>query len=517
MSVGGPSLAVASACAFCAGIALVERGGHDLLAPCLGVLALVAAPRSSRGFALLLLFAALGAGRAVGVRVRHPVDLGAGYCDRDVVLRGVVCEPVTKGARGGRLVVRARVLACGLRLDEVSLRILVIYPLPACIGSPVSWGQEITAVGRLRRLDATGVTPRWAARAHSEVDAVLRLRSAGDVTACGEGDLGFPLGWAAAVRRSAERGLDTALPPSTAAICKGVLLAEAGEVEPLLADAFRDTGTFHVLVTAGIHVSFLTAGVIALLGAAGVGGAVAALLAIPWVAFYTLVAGASPSIVRAAITGCLALVAHASGREPDGRRSLSVAVLVMTAWSPALVTDPGFQMSVACVTGILHLSPRIARRLSKLPSYLARSLAVALSTQIMIAPLTALYFGGVSLAGVLANLLVVPLCELLLALAFALSVLGAAAAHGTMLGLGGGPLSWFVLPLAWAATLDARLVATVVRGFQQLPGCALQVPAPDGRELVLWYALVLLAATGTERSAEQEPETSEPLERTNRP
>jgi competence protein ComEC len=235
-------------------------------------------------------------------------------------------------------------------------------------------------------------------------------------------------------------------------------------------------------------VNFVIAGWIALLGLGGVSGTRASLTAIPVIALFAMVAGGSPSIVRACAMGAFALLGQAIGRDgtrlvlkprgenEGGPRGLAVAVLAMTGWNPGLLHDPGFQMSVACVLGIVVLSPLLAGRLRFVPGRIRASVAVTLATQLMVAPLAAYYFGTVSLAGLAANLVVVPLCELLLGLGFALVAASA-----------------LPLPLLWRATAVVTWVVgtgimDVVAVLRRVPLCSVQVATPSAGEVVGAYA-----------------------------
>lgn len=459
----------------------------------------------------VLAFLVLGVVRGLMVEASRPSEAMAALRGGEAVLRGVVIEPEVVGGGRARFVLAVRQAAHGQNLATVRARVLVVFPVAEGASAPVHWGQEVVVAGRV---EAPATRPdfdqaAWLAR--RDIFEIVRLRSAGQVTACGDGQLVLPVRLAARLRKGMEQVLEGLLPTLPAALVKGVLLAESRGVPADVAQAFRHTGTFHVLVTAGIHVSFAAHAWIAALGALGCGGARASLAAVPVIALYALVSGASPSIVRAALMGALALAALAAGRLIDGRRSLALAALVMLAWNPRLTGDPGFQMSVACVTGILHLAPRISDALERLPAPLRRPLAVTLAVQIMMAPLSALYFGEVSLAGALANLVVVPLCEGLLALGFALSLVGGVAwAVSPLLGpwAAAAVLTLLGRPLAWAVCLDTTAVVAVVRRFASVPLCVVQVSPPDGREIVLWYVAVGLVVHAARARRHVPSETS---------
>ena len=55
------------------------------------------------------------------------------------------------------------------------------------------------------------------------------------------------------------------------------------------------------------------------------------------IAFYTLLVGAAPSVVRAAIMGGLALFARQMGRQQDGLNNLGFAAALMALHDPLVL------------------------------------------------------------------------------------------------------------------------------------------------------------------------------------
>ena len=125
-------------------------------------------------------------------------------------------------------------------------------------------------------------------------------------------------------------------------------------------EAFRRSGTAHMLSVSGLHVASLAAIVIGLarvLGAARWVGfllaAISAVLMIPFV-------GPSPPIIRAAVMIVIILMGRWVGRGRDQWQVLALAAVVILALNPFAVYDVGFQLSFSAVGGILALSARPA-------------------------------------------------------------------------------------------------------------------------------------------------------------
>ena len=136
---------------------------------------------------------------------------------------------------------------------------------------------------------------------------------------------------------------------------------------------------------------------------------------------YVLAVGPQPSVIRAGVAGSLVSLAWLTGRLSDAWYFLLLGAIVLLAWNPYLVFDPGFQLSFAAVAAIFSLAPRIARGLEGYPLPRLLRLVVAVSTAcgLVTAPILWIQFGALALLTVPANVLAEPAMPLLLGLAFA--------------------------------------------------------------------------------------------------
>ena len=112
-------------------------------------------------------------------------------------------------------------------------------------------------------------------------------------------------------------------------------------------------------------------------------------------------------------------------KDYDAPTALSLAVLLLVGINPLVLTSISFQLSVACVIGIMLFSQKIhdflmGTRLgpakgkslkSKMIRVGVRSVSVTLATMVTTLPISAYYFGSVSLISVLSNLLLLWLVQ----------------------------------------------------------------------------------------------------------
>jgi competence protein ComEC len=238
---------------------------------------------------------------------------------------------------------------------------------------------------------------------------------------------------------------------------------------------FNATGASHVIAISGFNVSIISALVFTWLRKA-IPSRTAGILAIVIIALYTILVGADPAVVRAAIMGSLLVTASLLGRHTYGPASLMAAAIAMTAGNPLLAGDAGFQFSFAATLGMmlyaepfqraaLHglsrfLSPHLAGRVVQL---LYDSLLVTLAAQITTLPLIVFHFGRLSTISLLTNLLILPVQAPLMILSGLASIAG---------------LLWLPLGqlLAWPAYLCLWWTISVVQITARVPGASLSVP-----------------------------------------
>jgi competence protein ComEC len=133
-------------------------------------------------------------------------------------------------------------------------------------------------------------------------------------------------------------------------------------------------------------------------------------------AVFALLVGWAPSIGRAVVMGGIGLAGVAMGRPRDRGATMAVAALILLALNPAVLFDIGFQLSFAATWGLLFLAPALCphleawtRWLGGASGHVAEALSVTVGAHLAVAPLLALHFQAVPVAGLIANLLAVPL------------------------------------------------------------------------------------------------------------
>ncbi len=212
-----------------------------------------------------------------------------------------------------------------------------------------------------------------------------------------------------ATREAVGRSIRRVFPAKEAGLLLGLVLGDDSGLDPGLERDFRAAGLSHLLVVSGENVAMVLAPVLA----------AAALLRLSrWprfaagfgtVAFFTVLTGAEPSVLRAGMMAGLALVGVLLGRPRTTGSILSAAVLALLVLDPWLIWSVGFQLSVTATAGMVALASPLAERC---PGFVPRPLAIAAgataAAQLGVTPVLLSRFGDVPLVTLPANLLAFP-------------------------------------------------------------------------------------------------------------
>lgn len=219
----------------------------------------------------------------------------------------------------------------------------------------------------------------------------------------------------ARLRRGIRDALQSCIPQDAASFARALLLGDTTDLSYGVDTSLKISGIRHVAAVSGLHVSILFALITAVTFRKRF---LTALVGFPVLLLFAAVAGFTPSVSRSCIMCGLMLAALLLNKEYDGSTALAFAALVMLVCNPMVITSVGFQLSVSSVAGIYLFAPGIRKWLISLfPDsrgktagaacirWFCASVSVTLGALAFTTPLSAWYFGTVSLVGVLTNLL----------------------------------------------------------------------------------------------------------------
>ena len=332
--------------------------------------------------------------------------------------------------------------------------------------------------------------------------------------------------WATGSGRESTRPADE-LYGRRAPLVDALVLGRRADLDRDLLEAFAGAGLMHLLAISGFHLGLLAGWVYVLLRLARVRRETAGFGAALFAVGYTVFLGWPAPAARAATLAVLLALERRRQRMPRGGALLGTTALLVLVCDPWAVLAVGGWLSISALWGAVTFSEWAGRRLGS--GAVLRTVATSIGATFATAPITAAALGTVALAGIVLNIVAIPLAAVVvpavvasLALGAVLPSLAAPLAAGAGVGLGllqevarwgsalpGGHLVMAVTPAAaipWLAILVALLwiihrttkveagrrlgwiAAVVVWGWLALAGLSdLRVRPDEGSELALHF------------------------------
>lgn len=242
----------------------------------------------------------------------------------------------------------------------------------------------------------------------------------------------------------------TELTEESKAIVGAMALGEKSAVTETMRDVYSHSGASHVLAISGMHIGVIFALLMAFVMFIPrviykLGDVVNAM---PWLAHsyvgrhfvmfalrlpdvvtirrfsipfvcltiwgYALLVGMSNSVLRSAVMLTIAALCMLLKRQTRLPDTLTLAAFCILLFSPLSAFDVGFQMSFMAVLGIAICYEPLSKSLFLVAKKLDKSsvcialwdiVSLSLAAQLFVLPLTAFYFGSVSLVGVVSSLM----------------------------------------------------------------------------------------------------------------
>ncbi|ADL07657.1 DNA internalization-related competence protein ComEC/Rec2 [Thermosediminibacter oceani] len=267
-----------------------------------------------------------------------------------------------------------------------------------------------------------------------------------------------------------------ALSPKLASLLSGIVLGLKGDIPEDVLKAFSDGGVLHVLTASGLNVGIVYAAVEGVLKFLKLSPRACFFFGNIAVLFYSLMAGMSPPVLRAAVMLEVVMLGRLIGRKSDPLNSLGFAGFLLLLANSFNIFSASFQLSFAATLGIILFFKPLQRFFVSIPAFFRDSLAVLISAQLLLFPFLAYYFHKISLAGFLLNFIIVPLA-------------GAALLGGFLTGIVSF-LPFFAVPIVKITGVLVFLMDWVTTLASRLPFATFSVPSLGPLAVLAYFALI---------------------------
>lgn len=285
-----------------------------------------------------------------------------------------------------------------------------------------------------------------------------------------------------------EKGLDE----ENADLMYSMVFGDKSGLDGEMQESFRLTGLAHVLAVSGMNVALIVGLLVLILNTLYVSKKRQLYIIFCVLLFYCYLCGFQYSIMRASIMFFVFCVRRAYLRNTDFLSSLCLAGILILLLFPYSIYSVSFQLSFACMFGIglfflpikeflesrlsndtrwseqTHASWRMRETKAFITKWMSMGVAMYVCTTIACLPFMIKYFGMVSIAGLLANVLLLPF----ISLAFQVCVVVLVA--------------WVAFPVLYLLNPIVDVTLAVVRWIADLPFSNLYISGGGGDALLLY-------------------------------
>ncbi len=305
------------------------------------------------------------------------------------------------------------------------------------------------------------------------------------------------------LRNHLSAGIMARVPGDAGAFASGALTGDRSEITAAVVTDLRVSSLAHLLAISGMNMAFLTGFVFALIryGLALIPPVslrvntkkVAAYVTFAVALFYLILSGANVATTRAFLMVSILLGAVMLDRRALTLRSVAVAAVLLLVWQPESLLAPGFQLSFAATIGLIAGFGPVERLMlhNGLPRWIkpvALLTASSLLAGIATAPYSAATFNRLTGYGLLANLLTVPVMDVLMGAGAVAALLAPVGLAAPALAVMGWSAQWILFIAHWIAGLDGAITPVPQPGPWVIPLITL-----GALWLLLWQGRARLA------------------------
>lgn len=265
----------------------------------------------------------------------------------------------------------------------------------------------------------------------------------------------------------------------SAAIVTAILIGDRTGLPDTVRRRLQDAGTYHVIAISGGNIAILAALVAGTLMLLGAGPRAAAAGTIVVLAIYAQIAMGGPSVWRATVMALMYLAARLLDHRSPPWHAIAVAAALVVSTRPLEVRDAGFLLTFGATAALLHAA-RLAERYRQAPAWMrwvGGAIAASVAAEIVLGPIAAVVFSRITAAGIVLNLVAVPVMTITQLSGLALLC---------------APLDGIAYAAGWLAHAGAWMLVESSRLVEMAPWLTRRVPPPAPALIAVYYASVLV-------------------------
>ncbi len=266
-------------------------------------------------------------------------------------------------------------------------------------------------------------------------------------------------------------------PEPEASLMAGLILAGKDTLPTKILDEFRSAGIVHIVVLSGYNITIISLFFLKIFSSLSL--KVAGISSILGIILFTLMTGASATVIRAAVMAIIFLISKFIRRDYSAGRALIVAAFLMLIENPKiLILDPSFKLSFLATLALIYASPVVDKFLVKVSERggLKSVLSTSIATQIVVLPYLLYSTGNFSIVSLFANVLILFFIPITMLMGFVSTLVSFVS---TIL----------AIPFAYVTNLFLRWILFVAQWLGDLAFSSFHIKAFSIWIVLAWYLM----------------------------
>lgn len=276
-----------------------------------------------------------------------------------------------------------------------------------------------------------------------------------------------------------EKIIDKYVDSKSSPIMKGVLFGDMSSIGQDDIELYKKCGIIHIFAVSGANIWLVYFIISTALFFLKKQGALKTYIIIAVLGLYTIMTGASSSIVRAFIMASVLLMGKTMKRKSDPLTSLALAALLILIFNPFEILSKGFQLSFISVASIILLLPKLKKIKLPFEGKIKELLITAAAVQIGILPVTMYYFNSLSVLSIFLNVIIIPFITLF-------TVMGIILCFISVISI---DLAAF---MGYLINILGRGILSIINFAGSIPFLSFNVISPNVLELLLYYTAIII-------------------------
>jgi len=277
------------------------------------------------------------------------------------------------------------------------------------------------------------------------------------------------------IKHSFVNHMNHLLPEPESSLLAGLLVSGKQALPKNILDEFKRAGVVHIVVLSGYNITIVAEFLRNIFSFLSYSVATSA--SVLGIVLFTLMTGATATVVRASIMALIVVLGKSLHRTYSVPRALLLAACLMLLQNPKLlVFDPSFQLSYLAILALVYVGPIVESHLQRVTlKWGVRSiLSTTIATQVTVLPYLLYSMGSVSIVSLFSNMLILIFVPTTMLVGFMATILGYVNYY-------------LALPFAFLAHLLLSYILEVAHELGNLPWASFTLSIP------LWLMLLSYA------------------------